>query len=77
MAIIDRNFSPGAQGVWAREIRSVLLGLPDQERPIIYGYIAGLGGRDISVRTIEEIYQRTIKMERPDRMDIWIGVREV
>lgn len=77
VAIIDRNFSPGAQGVWAQEIRSVLYGLPDKERPLIYGYIAGLGGRDLSVKVIEDIYHRTIESENPEDIDIWIGVNYV
>ncbi len=74
VAVIDRNFSPGATGIWAQEIRSALYELPDGERPLIYGYIAGLGGRDISVKTIESIYQKTVKDNRPDDVDMWIGV---
>ena len=77
VAVIDRNFSPGATGVWAQEIRSALYELPEDERPIIYGYIAGLGGRDISIRTIEEIYQKTREADQPDDVDIWIGVNYV
>ena len=77
VAVVDRNFSPGAQGVWAQEIRSVLYELPENERPVIYGYIAGLGGRDISVNTIEDIYRKTVESEKPDDRDMWIGVKYV
>ena len=77
VAIIDRNFSPGATGIWAQEIRSALYELPGDERPLIYGYIAGLGGRDISVKVIESIYQKTLKDDRPDDVDMWIGVNYV
>jgi pyruvate/2-oxoacid:ferredoxin oxidoreductase alpha subunit len=77
VAIIDRNFSPGATGIWAQEIRSALYEIPDDERPLIYGYIAGLGGRDISVKIIEGIYQKTVKDDRPDDVDMWIGVNYV
>ena len=77
VAIIDRNFSPGATGIWAQEIRSALYELSGDERPLIYGYIAGLGGRDISVKVIESIYQKTVKDDRPDDVDIWIGVNYV
>jgi pyruvate/2-oxoacid:ferredoxin oxidoreductase alpha subunit len=77
VAVIDRNFSPGAQGIWAQEIRSVLCELPDKEKPMIYGYIAGLGGRDISVKTISDIYHRTMEMETPEDLDMWIGVNYV
>ncbi|UCF85664.1 MAG: pyruvate ferredoxin oxidoreductase [Desulfobacteraceae bacterium] len=75
VAVIDRNFSPGAQGIWAQEIRSVLCELSDNERPMVYGYIAGIGGRDISVKTIEGVYHNTLESNRPDDMDIWIGIK--
>jgi pyruvate/2-oxoacid:ferredoxin oxidoreductase alpha subunit len=77
VAVIDRNFSPGAQGIWAQELRSVLCGLSDQERPKVYGYIAGIGGRDINVKTIKEIYYKTLRSHRPDDMDMWVGVKYV
>jgi pyruvate/2-oxoacid:ferredoxin oxidoreductase alpha subunit len=77
VAVIDRNFSPGATGVWAQEIRGALYELPEDERPIIYGYIAGLGGRDISVKAIEGIYEKTLQSDRPDDIDMWIGVKYV
>jgi pyruvate/2-oxoacid:ferredoxin oxidoreductase alpha subunit len=77
VAVIDRNFSPGATGVWAQEIRSALYDLPEGERPLIYGYVAGIGGRDISVKTIEEIFETSAKDDRPDDVDMWIGVNYV
>ena len=77
VAVIDRNFSPGAQGIWAQEIRSVLCELPNKERPTIYGYIAGLGGRDISIQTINEVYRKTLEDEKPEDLDMWIGVKYV
>jgi pyruvate/2-oxoacid:ferredoxin oxidoreductase alpha subunit len=75
VAVIDRNFSPGSTGVWAQEIRGALYDLPEDERPIIYGYIAGLGGRDISVKAIEHMYEKTLQSDRPDDTDMWIGVK--
>ena len=77
VAVVDRNFSPGATGIWAQEIRSALYELPEKERPLVYGYIAGLGGRDISVKTIESIYRKTMEDDRPDDVDMWIGVNYV
>ncbi|MCD6137386.1 MAG: pyruvate ferredoxin oxidoreductase [Deltaproteobacteria bacterium] len=77
VAVIDRNFSPGAQGVWAQEIRSALYELADSERPLLYGYIAGLGGRDINIGTIRDIYERTSQSETPEDADIWVGVKYV
>ena len=77
VAVIDRNFSPGATGVWAQEVRSALYDLPEAQRPLIYGYVAGIGGRDISVKTIEEIYTKTLEAAEPDDVDMWVGVNYV
>jgi pyruvate/2-oxoacid:ferredoxin oxidoreductase alpha subunit len=74
VAVIDRNISTGGQGVWGQEIKTALYDLPDAERPLIYDYIAGLGGRDISEQTFEEVFDRTLAAERPEDRDIWIGV---
>lgn len=74
VAVIDRNISTGGQGVWGQEIKTALYDLPDEERPLIYDYIAGLGGRDISEQTFEEVFDRTLAAERPEDRDIWIGV---
>lgn len=74
VAVIDRNFSPGGQGVWGQEIKTALYDLPDTERPCVFDYIAGLGGRDISVRTFEEVFDRTVSADVPEDRDIWIGV---
>ena len=57
IAVIDRNFSFGASGIFAQEIRAALCSLPD--RPIVFGYIAGLGGRDVTRNSLEEIYRKT------------------
>jgi len=75
VAVIDRNVSPGAQGVWAQELKAALYDLPDSERPAVFDYIAGLGGRDISVGTFEEVYEKTAAADRPEDLDVWIGVR--
>jgi pyruvate/2-oxoacid:ferredoxin oxidoreductase alpha subunit len=77
VAVIDRNFSPGATGIWAQEIRSALYDLPGDERPLVYGYIAGLGGRDISVKTIDGIFNKTLVDDEPEDVDIWVGVNYV
>lgn len=77
VAVIDRNFSPGAQGIWAQELRSVLYDLQDAEKPQVFGYVAGLGGRDISLETILEIHRKTCEAQRPEDRDVWIGVRYV
>jgi pyruvate/2-oxoacid:ferredoxin oxidoreductase alpha subunit len=75
VAVIDRNFSFGASGIFAQEVRAALCGLP--ERPPVFGYVAGLGGRDVTTEAIEEIYRHTESRSSPDEESIWIGLHEV
>jgi pyruvate/2-oxoacid:ferredoxin oxidoreductase alpha subunit len=72
IAVVDRNCSFGAGGIFAQEIRSALCNLADG--PPVFSYIAGLGGRDITGETLEEIYYRTQASEQPDMQSVWVGL---
>ncbi len=72
VAVIDRNISFGAHGIFYQEIKSALYGRTDI--PII-GYIAGLGGRDITPKVIREIANKAIGDKQPERYINWIGVK--
>ena len=75
VAVVDRNFSCGAGGIFAQEVRAAISGMP--EGPDVFGYIAGLGGRDITPATLQEIYRRTQQAVKPDFDSHWIELREV
>ena len=75
IAVIDRNFSFGATGIFVQEIRASLCNIP--ERPSVFGYIAGLGGRDITPDVITDIYYQTKKSKVLDQENQWIQLREV
>jgi len=75
VAVIDRNFSFGASGIFAQEIRAALCNTPGH--PPVFGFIAGIGGRDVTKDVLEGIYRRTVESDRPEREDIWIGLKEV
>ena len=72
VAVIDRNFSFGAGGIFAQEIRAALC--DHQPHPLVYGYIAGLGGRDITPETIERIYRKTQQASSPPPTADWIDL---
>jgi pyruvate/2-oxoacid:ferredoxin oxidoreductase alpha subunit len=74
VAVIDRNCSFGAGGIFAQEVRAALYNAPDH--PPVYGYIAGIGGRDITPELLEEIYWATKKSEAPVQESIWMGLQE-
>jgi len=72
VAVIDRNISFGAHGIFYQEIKSALYGRTDI--PIL-GYIAGLGGRDVTPKVVREIAEKAIGDKDPERYINWIGVK--
>ena len=72
IAVIDRNCSLGAGGIFAQEIRAALCNL--EPHPPVYGFVAGLGGRDITPQTLIEIYHQTKSRPAPTDDSIWIGL---
>jgi pyruvate/2-oxoacid:ferredoxin oxidoreductase alpha subunit len=72
IAVIDRNFSFGASGIFAQELRAALCNVPGH--PPVFGYIAGIGGLDATVELIEEIYWKTKNTTFPEQESIWMGI---
>jgi pyruvate/2-oxoacid:ferredoxin oxidoreductase alpha subunit len=75
VAVLDRNLSPGRGGIFAEELRAALYDVPADDRPLLFGYVLGLGGRDVTPDTISEVIERTRTAERPEREDIWVGAK--
>lgn len=73
LAVIDRNFSFGASGIFAQEIRAALCNEP--KRPLVFGYVAGLGGRDVTPDLLEKIYWRTKTSAHPESESVWMGLQ--
>jgi pyruvate/2-oxoacid:ferredoxin oxidoreductase alpha subunit len=71
VAVIDRDFSPGCGGIFAQEIKSVLQGT--QSGLPVYPFIAGLGGKDVTDKDIEQIVEQTHHMPKPGEIT-WIGL---
>lgn len=71
IAVIDRNISLGSGGIFGQELRSALLPLPDY--PLVYSYIAGVGGTDVNPETICGIALHTVARSEPMDKPIWIG----
>jgi pyruvate/2-oxoacid:ferredoxin oxidoreductase alpha subunit len=74
VAVIDRNISFGSSGVFAQEVRAALYGV--KNRPPVFDFVAGLGGRDIVPETIREIVGYTIAHDAPTEEFTWIGVKK-
>ena len=73
VAVVDRNFSFGASGIFAQEIRAALCNHPGH--PPVFGYIAGLGGRDVTPDTLKEIYRMTRDTDHPREESVWVGLK--
>ena len=71
MIVIDRNISFGNQGIFFNEIKASLYS--QKQNPPVYGFVAGLGGRDM---TIDDIIGIVREAETCGIEDIlWWGVK--
>lgn len=75
VAVLDRNISPGHGGIFAEEIRAALYDVPLDDRPTVFGYVLGLGGRDVTPAVIDDIVDQTRSSKNPDREDLWVGLK--
>jgi pyruvate/2-oxoacid:ferredoxin oxidoreductase alpha subunit len=70
IAVIDRNNSIGAGGIFCQELRAALIHSSDH--PFIYSFVAGVGGTDVTPEVIQKIALDTIGRTGPVDESIWI-----
>jgi pyruvate/2-oxoacid:ferredoxin oxidoreductase alpha subunit len=70
IAVIERNLSPGREGIFCSEVKAALINSP--HRPIIQGYLSGLGGSDVNPALIKRIAYQAIKMEEAQDSPVWL-----
>ncbi len=79
VGIVDRDYSFGSNshgGVLYTEVAAALY--PEPRRPVIVPFIAGLGGREVSVdnmQEIEDVVEQVTARGEQDPTCRWIGVR--
>jgi len=76
-ATIDRHISFGMEGFLATETKASLLGKKAQS--LIAGFLAGIGGRDVTSETIRGIAKKSLKwmrLGRVERETEWIDLKE-
>jgi pyruvate ferredoxin oxidoreductase alpha subunit len=73
LIVIDRNISVGLGGALFNEIKGKLYGKSDAN---VYGFIAGLGGKDVVFTDIEMMCKKAIKGKAKDHQ-VWYGLEEV
>lgn len=74
LVVIDRNLSAGVGGIFAQELRASLYSR--EERPQVFSFISGLGGRDITPELIEEAVQYAAEHDRPEEEILWLGLKK-
>ncbi|MDO5848391.1 MAG: pyruvate synthase subunit PorA [Methanobrevibacter sp.] len=66
LAVLDKNISFGIGGALFADVKAKI-------HKDAYGFIVGLGGRDITPEAIMEVYEKT---KNPEREVTWIGLKE-
>ncbi len=74
LAVIDRSLSAGVGGIFAHELRASLYAR--ENRPQVFGFISGLGGRDITPELIEEAIQYTVGHPQSEEEILWLGLKK-
>jgi pyruvate/2-oxoacid:ferredoxin oxidoreductase alpha subunit len=70
VVVLDRNYSPGHGGILHQELRAALYGMP--AAPRIHGYLAGVGGVNVSPPDIVELVRQSSEREpRPE--SVFVG----
>jgi pyruvate/2-oxoacid:ferredoxin oxidoreductase alpha subunit len=64
----ERNFSPGAGGCLHQELKAALYGMP--QPPLVHGYLAGVGGVNVSPAKIEELARKALTTD-PVAESVW------
>jgi 2-oxoisovalerate ferredoxin oxidoreductase alpha subunit len=71
LVVIDRNISVGLEGVLFNEVKAALYGQSDAKAT---GFIAGLGGKDVTYKDIETMCMKSMKEKAKEQE--WYGLEE-
>lgn len=80
IAVFDRTFTPGALGgPLFKETRTALYDCEVEEKPLVFPYIYGLGGRDMDITHVGEIFQEIKEKSETNEYSIeikFVNLRE-
>jgi pyruvate/2-oxoacid:ferredoxin oxidoreductase alpha subunit len=77
IVVIDRDVSPGAEGIIAQEVKSALFG--KRSEISVKGIIAGIGGRDVRPSDVVEIVSGELSDRNRTASDgesLWVEVMQ-
>ncbi|MCS7104816.1 MAG: pyruvate ferredoxin oxidoreductase [Thermofilaceae archaeon] len=74
VAVVDRSLSPGLPSVLLSEVRNALY--DNGKKPYVKGFIAGLGGRDVTPLDFEAAVESTLKAKEDGGSRVeWLGLK--
>ncbi|MEM2868880.1 MAG: pyruvate ferredoxin oxidoreductase [Thermoplasmata archaeon] len=75
IGVMDRCYTFGDGGPLFTEIKSALYQLRD--RPLVKNFVAGVGGRDITMKTIEKMFENLLRIGSSglDREKEWVDLK--
>lgn len=76
IGVLDRNFSFGATGIFFQETKAALYPVKQNGSPVMFGYVMGLGGRDITMQGLEEMLDHMLSHDVPEEDSIWMGLKK-
>jgi 2-oxoisovalerate ferredoxin oxidoreductase alpha subunit len=77
ISTIDRHISFGMEGFLASETKAALF--DQKDKPLVAGFIAGLGGRDVTADTIVRLAQKSLRGMRAGKIEKrteWVDLKE-
>ena len=69
VAVFDRNISLGEGGILNQSVKSTLYDV--DQKPVVFGFIVGLAGVDITPDIIKNIVDYTLQQDTPEKDIIW------
>lgn len=78
VAVVDRSWGLGSEGPLSLEVKTALY--PLQQRPAVYSFIAGLGGRDLHAGTFMQTVRKARELDAIKQIptgSIWVDCKEV
>jgi len=73
VGVVDRNISFGQSGIFFQEMKSALF--DEKERPLLFGFIAGLGGRDVTMDTVRRAVDYMSTHDEPEEATLWLDIK--
>ncbi len=76
LGVLDRSYSFGYGGAFFAETGGALYNIP--EKPVLKNYVVGIGGRDVTPKTVEGIFNNALSLQEKglDKEIEWIELKE-